>query len=69
MTLKNEFLTAHSMSGGIVMNEKQAIQCVRILDEFSIKFAIWCFTYNRKYPEHNYETIQLLEIFKKEKFL
>jgi len=69
MTLKNEFLTAHSISGGIGMNEKQSIQCVRIADEFAIKFAMWCFAYDRKYPKHNYDTTKLLEIFKKEKFI
>lgn len=67
MTLKNEFLTAHSIYGGIGMNEKQAIQCVRIADKYAIDFSIWCFKYDRIYPKHNHDTTQLLEMFKKRK--
>jgi hypothetical protein len=41
MTLKNDFLTAHSISEGIGMNERQSIQCVRIADKHAISFYNW----------------------------
>lgn len=41
MTIKNNFLTAHSISGGIGMNERQAVQCERIADQHAMSFYSW----------------------------
>lgn len=80
MTLKNEFLTAHSISGGIGMNEKQAVQCEKITNEFAIGFGKWlvsnCYSEDGIYwwliktnGDIRKSTEELLEIYKKEKGL
>jgi hypothetical protein len=79
MTLKNEFLTAHSISGGIGMNEKQAVQCGIIADEYAIRFAEYIIRhplnilrdgiYWNYILEKEITTKELLKKFKKEKVL
>tara|TARA_R110000772_G_scaffold193273_1_gene304170 strand:- start:116 stop:343 length:228 start_codon:yes stop_codon:yes gene_type:complete len=41
MRLQEQFLNAHSISGGIGMNEKQANHCEKLADEFAMDFANW----------------------------
>jgi hypothetical protein len=68
MTLKNEFLTAHSISGGIGMNEKQAVQCIRIAEDFAMAFTEWRLTTHIK-NIYQYTMKELLDIYKQNRNL
>ena len=79
MTLKERMNVIHYVKlGGInkdskglpvSMHDDQIEKCVEVAEEFAVNFAEWCFIHDRKYPEHNNNTKELFEIFKKEKGL